>query len=68
MPTINRMLREALKEKEKELQEKAKRAKQERRLALKIGTMVVKFCKKRKIEDPFTHTVNLLNKEEENNG
>ena len=66
MPTINRILREALKEKEKELQEKAKRAKQERKLALKIGTMAVKFCKKRKIEDPLAHIVNLLNKEENN--
>lgn len=66
MAMSNSILRQALKEKEKELQEKARKAKQERRLALKIGTMVIRFCKKRKIQDPLDHVMNVLNKEENN--
>lgn len=68
MATLSKtLLRNALKEKEKELQEKAKKAKQERKLAVKIGTMVVKFCKKHKIQNPLEHITNLLN-EGKNNG
>lgn len=60
MATLNKLIRDAVKEKEKERKEKTKIAKQEHKTALKIGRYVIKFCKRNALENPFEYIQNKL--------
>lgn len=60
MATLNQMIKSAVKEKEREMREKARQEKRERRLAERTGFLVLKFCRKNGIEDPAEYILDLL--------
>ena len=63
MATLNQMIKNAVKQKEREIKEKAKTDKKEKKLASKIGYIIIRFCKKNGFEDPEKYILDILKRE-----